>query len=77
MNYAPANIVSPFQYMQLLGSVAVGYLFFGDFPDLYGLGRRRHHRRRGPLHRLVPAKAVALQPTVTGEKSTYQLFGWT
>ena len=36
MSYAPANIVSPFQYMQLLGSVAVGYLFFGDFPDFLG-----------------------------------------
>jgi drug/metabolite transporter (DMT)-like permease len=31
---APANIVSPFQYMQLIGSVTVGYVFFGDFPDL-------------------------------------------
>ncbi len=36
MNYAPANIVSPFQYMQLLGSVAVGYFFFDNFPDVYG-----------------------------------------
>lgn len=36
MHYAPANVVSPFQYMQLLGSVAVGYLFFGNFPDLLG-----------------------------------------
>ncbi len=36
IHYAPANVVSPFQYMQLLGSVAVGYLFFGDFPDLLG-----------------------------------------
>ncbi len=34
--YAPANIVAPFQYMQLLGSVVVGYLFFGDFPDFLG-----------------------------------------
>ena len=34
LTYAPANIVAPFQYMQLLGSVAVGYLFFGDFPDV-------------------------------------------
>jgi drug/metabolite transporter (DMT)-like permease len=33
MGYAPANIVSPFQYFQLLGSVAVGWLFFGDLPD--------------------------------------------
>jgi drug/metabolite transporter (DMT)-like permease len=31
--YAPANIVSPFQYFQLMGSVAVGYFFFGHFPD--------------------------------------------
>jgi drug/metabolite transporter (DMT)-like permease len=31
---APANIISPFQYMQLIGSVTVGYVFFGDFPDL-------------------------------------------
>ena len=36
LTYAPANIVAPFQYMQLLGSVIVGYLFFGDFPDLLG-----------------------------------------
>ena len=34
--YAPANIVAPFQYMQLLGSVAAGYVFFGDFPDVLG-----------------------------------------
>ncbi|WP_274607257.1 DMT family transporter [Paracraurococcus ruber] len=31
--YAPANVVSPFQYFQLLGSVAVGWLVFGDWPD--------------------------------------------
>ena len=36
MRYAPANIVSPFQYMQLLGSVSVGFLFFGNFPDVLG-----------------------------------------
>jgi drug/metabolite transporter (DMT)-like permease len=32
---APANIIAPFQYMQLIGSVAVGYFFFGDFPDAF------------------------------------------
>jgi drug/metabolite transporter (DMT)-like permease len=31
--YAPANVVSPFQYFQLLGSVAVGWLVFSEFPD--------------------------------------------
>ena len=33
--YAPVNVVSPFLYMQLLGSVLVGYLFFDDIPDLF------------------------------------------
>ena len=33
MLHAPANIVSPFQYFQLLGSVAVGWLFFHHLPD--------------------------------------------
>lgn len=31
--YAPANVISPFQYFQLLGSVAVGWLLFSDLPD--------------------------------------------
>ncbi len=36
---APANIVTPFQYFQLIGAVAVGYWFFGDLPDAYtGIG---------------------------------------
>lgn len=33
LSYAPANIVSPFQYFQLLSSVVVGYLIFGQLPD--------------------------------------------
>lgn len=31
--YAPANIIAPFQYFQLLGSVGVGFLMFGQLPD--------------------------------------------
>jgi drug/metabolite transporter (DMT)-like permease len=31
--YAPANVLSPFQYFQLLGSVFVGWLMFAEFPD--------------------------------------------
>ena len=31
--YAPANIIAPFQYFQLLGSVGVGFLVFGQLPD--------------------------------------------
>jgi drug/metabolite transporter (DMT)-like permease len=33
LTYAPANLVSPFQYFQLFGSVIVGYLFFAALPD--------------------------------------------
>ncbi|MCX7381227.1 MAG: DMT family transporter [Alphaproteobacteria bacterium] len=33
LQLAPAGIVSPFQYLQLIGSVAVGYVGFGDLPD--------------------------------------------
>jgi drug/metabolite transporter (DMT)-like permease len=33
LRFAPANIVTPFQYVQMLGSVLVGYLLFGDLPD--------------------------------------------
>ena len=31
--WAPANIISPFQYFQLIGSVTVGYLMFSQLPD--------------------------------------------
>ena len=30
--YAPANVISPFQYVQLLGSVLIGWLLFDDWP---------------------------------------------
>ena len=35
MTYAPANVVSPFQYWQLVGAVIVGYLVSGNMPDAY------------------------------------------
>lgn len=31
---APANIIAPFQYFQLLGSTVVGYWMFGQLPDV-------------------------------------------
>ena len=33
LTYAPANLVSPFQYFQLFASVIVGYVFFAALPD--------------------------------------------
>lgn len=33
LGHAPASVVSPFQYFQLLGSVAVGWYVFDDLPD--------------------------------------------
>ena len=35
MTYAPANFLSPFQYWQMVGSVAVGYLMFAEIPDTF------------------------------------------
>jgi drug/metabolite transporter (DMT)-like permease len=33
--FGPANILSPFQYFQLLASVAVGFVVFGEVPDAF------------------------------------------
>ena len=33
MTYGPANILSPFQYWQMIGSVIVGYLISSKWPD--------------------------------------------
>ena len=35
MGLAPANIMSPFQYVQLLGAGLLGYLVFGNLPSVY------------------------------------------
>lgn len=35
MTYAPANVISPFMYWQLIGSVIVGYGISGNLPDAY------------------------------------------
>ncbi|MEM9332246.1 MAG: DMT family transporter [Pseudomonadota bacterium] len=31
---APANILAPFQYVEIVSATILGYLIFGDFPDL-------------------------------------------
>lgn len=33
--YAPASVLSPFDYGQLLGATLLGYFIFGDFPDIF------------------------------------------
>ena len=45
---APAAILSPFIYTQIVWMLALGYLIFGDWPDL-DAGRRRRRHRLGPL----------------------------
>ena len=35
MSYAPASVVSPFMYWQMVGSVVIGYLISGTLPDLF------------------------------------------
>lgn len=33
--YAHVSVVAPFHYVQLIGASALGFLWFGDLPDLY------------------------------------------
>jgi len=33
--YAPAALLSPFDYAQLIGATLLGYFIFGNFPDLF------------------------------------------
>ncbi len=35
---APASLLAPFAYVQLIWSITVGFLWFGDFPDLWTIG---------------------------------------
>jgi drug/metabolite transporter (DMT)-like permease len=35
LGYASANVIAPFNYTQMIGSVIVGYLLFSEAPDLY------------------------------------------
>ena len=35
---APASLLAPFAYAQLIWSTTIGYLWFGDFPDLWTIG---------------------------------------
>lgn len=35
MTYGQANVISPFQYWQMIGSVTVGYVITGLFPDVF------------------------------------------
>ncbi len=35
MTYAAASVISPFNYWQFVGSVAIGYALFGDLPDAW------------------------------------------
>ena len=57
---APAAVVTPFNYTQLIGSAVMGYVVFSDFPDLWTwvgsaviiasglyIGYREHVRHRG------------------------------
>ena len=59
---APAAVVAPFNYTQLIGAAILGYLVFGDFPDFWtwvgagvivGSGLYIGHRERLRYRRLA------------------------
>ena len=33
LRYAPANVLAPFQYLEIISATVLGLIFFGDFPD--------------------------------------------
>ncbi|HSE78585.1 MAG TPA: DMT family transporter [Alphaproteobacteria bacterium] len=35
LDFAPASIVSPFHYLQLIGATAMGFMMFAEVPDLW------------------------------------------
>jgi drug/metabolite transporter (DMT)-like permease len=58
MTYGPANVIAPFMYWQMVGSIGIGYLITGALPDAYvwagaaliilaGLTLGWHETRRG------------------------------
>ena len=54
LGYAPANIISPFQYFQLIGSVADRLVHLRRLAGCRGLGRRGGDHGGGALDRLEP-----------------------
>ena len=54
---APAVVVQPFTYTLLLYAVVIGYLLFGDVPDLSTLARLPHRGRGRRLRRRPHAQA--------------------
>lgn len=37
LHYAPASFVTPFEYTRLCVTIPIGYIVFGEIPDLYSL----------------------------------------
>jgi drug/metabolite transporter (DMT)-like permease len=65
---APASAIAPFLYMQLLSMVALGYIVFGDLPDLWtlagatlivGSGVYLVHRERKVAREVADATALS------------------
>ena len=47
---APAAVLSPFIYTEIVLVIALGYLVFGDVPNRWTLVGLRHRGGLGPLH---------------------------
>ena len=59
---APATVLAPFQYLEIIGATVLGFFIFGDFPDgltWFGIGiiigAGVYVFRREPIRHLIPA----------------------
>ena len=52
---APASLLAPFQYLEIVSAALLGYLVFSEFPGRLEAPRHRDHHRVGALHRLAGA----------------------
>ena len=58
---APASVLSPFIYTQIVWATTFGYLVFGNVPNHWTVGRGRHCDR---------LRALSAQPRAQGDRQS-------
>ena len=67
----PAAVIAPLGYVELVGSVVLGYLVFGNFPDPVDVAGRRGDHRVRHLHCVPRAKKEAGAMTVARQLADF------